>query len=371
MVLSIVVTSVTILICVVLMAFQIYRNWREKALVSFSTRHLPICLLMITLQSMVAIVFGDRPLQLIPINLIVGLFPLWLLSSSFLPKSKRTLKFCWISEILVCCVYITTMVFRSKPVPSIFYVAAYVSLSIGYILYFITSFWIYIRTIRNLVRKTTVWTMLTMSVDVIYVFFIISDVLILCAAFFCKGILFQSIFCVAVFFMLVMLIVITARISSDSLFCVMKCHENLILESINDHPTEVTASSSAPDDSHKEIFDRIVTYFETEAPYLSGNLVIEDLVKAVYANKLYVSRAISRCTGRNFCQFVNYYRVKHSLEVFRNNPELKVAELAGQSGFNSVVSFTMAFKLYMNENPSDWIRQERNRLSKSRSLTPI
>ena len=136
-------------------------------------------------------------------------------------------------------------------------------------------------------------------------------------------------------------------------------HRFTTYERIEMPPLTVTKRSG-----NKEIFDRVVDYFESDLPYLRGNLVIEDLVKVVYANKLYISRAIGRCAGRNFCQFVNYYRVRHSVDVFRQNPDLKVIELAGQCGFNSVVSFTMAFKLYMNENPSDWIRKERSRMIK-------
>ena len=117
---------------------------------------------------------------------------------------------------------------------------------------------------------------------------------------------------------------------------------------------------------YNNIYERLLRYFETKRPYLDNGLTINDVVAVMYTNKLYISRAISHCSGRNFCQFVNYYRIKHSVEVFRRNPELKVAELAVQSGFNSVPSFTMAFKLYMDENPSDWIRRERNRLSKTK-----
>ena len=98
---------------------------------------------------------------------------------------------------------------------------------------------------------------------------------------------------------------------------------------------------------------------------LKSDLIIDDLVKVVFSNKLYISRAISQITGRNFCQFVNYYRIMYSVETFRANPELKVTELASLSGFNSLVSFSMAFRLYMNENPSDWIRKERTRKTKS------
>ena len=81
----------------------------------------------------------------------------------------------------------------------------------------------------------------------------------------------------------------------------MRCHETIILETINDAPTDVSGAASTVDDTYREIYGRVVDYFETDTPYLSGDLVIEDLVKVVYANTLYISRAISRCAGRNIC----------------------------------------------------------------------
>jgi phosphoglucomutase len=54
------------------------------------------------------------------------------------------------------------------------------------------------------------------------------------------------------------------------------------------------------------------------------------------------------------------------MDSFRNNPTLKVAELSSLSGFNSVVSYTSAFRLFMNETPSEWCRKERSKLLKTK-----
>ena len=231
--------------------------------------------------------------------------------------------------------------------------------------YFLVSLWLYIRRIRNVVQKTTVWTILALGVDVVYIFIIVGLAVMLygISTFSCCICVVAKVVVIVMFLMAV--VALSYRIATDSLFFVMRRHETIILESLNDAPYELAGERTAPEDMYKEIFERVVDYFESDLPYLRGNLVIEDLVKVVYANKLYISRAIGRCAGRNFCQFVNYYRVRHSVEVFRQNPDLKVTELAGQCGFNSVVSFTMAFKLYMNENTSDWIRKERSRMIKS------
>ena len=125
-----------------------------------------------------------------------------------------------------------------------------------------------------------------------------------------------------------------------------------------------SADSSGTALLYKNLYDRVLEYFVESKPYLNPNLTINDVVSVVFSNKLYISRAISKFTGRNFCQFVNYYRIVHAIEQYRNNTDLKVIELAVQSGFNSAVSFGMAFKLYMGEKPGDWCRREKIRLDK-------
>jgi transcriptional regulator GlxA family with amidase domain len=49
------------------------------------------------------------------------------------------------------------------------------------------------------------------------------------------------------------------------------------------------------------------------------------------------------------------------MQCFRENPDLKIYELATMSGFNSIVSYNMAFRLFMGENPSEWCRKEKTR----------
>lgn len=363
---NILMTGFTCFLCLVLMMYQIYVNRKHAALVSFSTRLLPVCLLVIAVMSAIGFSSGEESMFLLPLNLIIGIFPVLLISSSFLPKRGLTIGLSLVFGILfnlVCIYFFRIERYRYTPV---LYGICGAGAASCYIIYFLVSLWLYIWRIKNIVQKTTVWTMLVLSVDVVYIFFIFILAAILYTSTILSGHGAMLLAGISTFLLLMTLVALAYRISSDSLFFVMRRHETVILESMNDIPCNISGNRSVTDDVYKEIFDRIVDYFENDMPYLRGSLVIEDLVKVVYANKLYISRSISRCTGRNFCQFVNYYRVRHSVEVFRQNPEFKVAELAEHSGFNSVVSFTMAFKLYMNENPSDWIRQERSRLIKCR-----
>ncbi len=208
--------------------------------------------------------------------------------------------------------------------------------------------------VKSLMKNGTVWAVVCLVVDVVYLFFIIAGVALVQAGWPLLGILSLGGTASGILF----------RGYLDSKFLIWQEQEILIVESM-----KVTSVTSAKDpsnieDIYKELYDRIVAYFEENKPYLDSALTIKDLIKDIYSNKLYISKAISQFTGRNFCQFVNYYRVVHSMECFRKNPELRVHELAMMSGFNSIVSFTMAFRLFMGETPGDWCRKERKRLLK-------
>ena len=157
------------------------------------------------------------------------------------------------------------------------------------------------------------------------------------------------------------------RTALDSEFVIRQKREMMIVESMKVSQMEFSATSSKLDEIYKDIYERVVLHFEMEKPFLNGNLSINDVVRVVYSNKVYISKAICHYTGRNFCQFVNYYRVIYSMEIFRKQPGLKVAELAGLSGFNCTVSFTTAFRLFMNETPSEWCRKERTKLLKTKN----
>lgn len=104
------------------------------------------------------------------------------------------------------------------------------------------------------------------------------------------------------------------------------------------------------------IFERILTYFDKEQPYLNPNLSIADVAKEVCTNRSYVAKAIKVYSGRNFCQFVNSYRVDYAVALSKKEPDLKVCELSFRSGFNSPTAFSIAFKLIRGMPPGEWLR---------------
>lgn len=120
---------------------------------------------------------------------------------------------------------------------------------------------------------------------------------------------------------------------------------------------ESAALTPKQEETIRNIYGRLEAYFVSAQPYLDGSLTINDVARRLYTNKVYVSRAVNHCSGLNYCQYVNRYRVNYAVELFRKNPRLKIGDLAQQSGFNTQASFNMSFRLFMKESPRDWCRR--------------
>ena len=221
-----------------------------------------------------------------------------------------------------------------------------------------------LKDVKYVMKSGSVWSNVTLSVDSIY----IAVILML-------GMLYgtisaltaeDNVICTAVFTSLYtyIYVALNVRILNSSAFVIMTDHERKIVESMKISHSDNAQESAGTMMLYKNIYDRVLDYFTECKPYLNPNLTINDVVEVVFSNKLYISKAISQCTGRNFCQFVNYYRVIHAVELFRADTNLKVLELATKSGFNSVVSFGTALRLFMGEKPGDWCRREKFRLDK-------
>lgn len=158
--------------------------------------------------------------------------------------------------------------------------------------------------------------------------------------------------------MLVLHVGLYLRISRDTVFILYDGFEADFTGRMEQilHPEE---SRTRSDSGYRTTYERLNAFFEDRKPYLDCDLTIADIAKELYTNKLYVSKSINLCTGKNFCQYVNYHRVKYSMELFRADPHLKVSQLAEMSGFHTVASYNMAFKLIMNESPGEWCRRHR------------
>lgn len=110
------------------------------------------------------------------------------------------------------------------------------------------------------------------------------------------------------------------------------------------------------------LYERAVALMEKKHPFLDAGFGLDDLAGALFTNRAYLSKTINILSGRNFRQFVNYYRIQYCVEMLRQDPNLRLISVALMCGFHTTASFNMAFKLNLGETPTQFqerIRTER------------
>lgn len=340
------------------------KNIRNKGFADRKTKTVPVCLLTCVLLASTDLAAGGEVTVRLSWDLMLCLIPLMLLTSSLweMDRMEVILRICTALSALTAVYYLCSAFSIVGMLPSAWFSAGAAVLASGMAGLYLYGIWMRIRDVKAVMKSGTVWAGVCLATDSIYVVSVLLYVLLYQSASSASASDSGVHAWVLPLLLAATACALTARVILDSAFVFLHTHERRIVESMKITQVEVMPGASRIDGQYRDIYERVVDYFEDEKPYLSGELTINDVVKVVYTNKLYISRAISQFTGRNFCQFVNYYRVMYSIELFRRSPELKIHELASLSGFNSMVSFNMAFRLFMGEIPSEWCRREKGKL---------
>lgn len=339
------------------------RNRQYKALATLNRSYASASMCVLAAVLVCDLLAGKGVCMRMPVDLMLTLIPMSMLPNTFMTSTQKRVVVSMslamsgmLAVYYILCYSGRSEVFAYSGLRMVTVVAAFL-----YLLAFTWVMWHKLRNIHALMQAGTVWTVLCLSVDAIY-----SAVLLVLAVVYSAAVSVPAVCVVVDVLMVTMLSTLALRMTDDSVFVMFRRHEKRIVESMRISPIEPSPSVSGEDNVYKELFERIQEYFDEEKPFLNGNLTINDIVTKVFSNKVYISRAIVQCTGRNFCQYVNYHRIMYAMECFRHNPELKISELWPLCGFNTIVSFNMAFRLFMDENPSEWCRKEKIRLSKKK-----
>lgn len=345
---------------------QFFRNRKFSEMAGTEAGHSPYVFLSASLV-MIAILVSEGGCGA---GMMTGLMPslscMSLLASS-LWDSRHSGRWVWVFVSLnvaySCGIFLTA--FPGIPsVPDSLHVLLILAFIMLQAVLFIAGLYRRVKNVKTVMKGGTVWANVVMGVDALYLLvesvIVIAYMAVALASGRTEGV-HAAMSCLLLGGLLA---AYGYRVMMDSVFVLWKKQEQKIVEALKVTVVESASDASRIDVVYKEIYERVVAYFEREKPFLDSELTINDLVKVLYSNKLYISKAISQFTGRNFCQFVNYYRIKYSTECFNANHDLKIHEMASMAGFNSIVTFNMAFRLYMGENPSDWCRKEKGRFVK-------
>lgn len=118
-----------------------------------------------------------------------------------------------------------------------------------------------------------------------------------------------------------------------------------------------TAPESLPVQEEKDNLTyraRLDEWMEKEKPYLNKDFRLMDLTQVLPMNRTYLSQFIMTEYGCNFYQFVANYRIEEAKRLMREYPDMKIQDIAEQSGFSSPVVFSRTFVRETGITPSEW-----------------
>jgi AraC-like DNA-binding protein len=112
----------------------------------------------------------------------------------------------------------------------------------------------------------------------------------------------------------------------------------------------------------KKYLNKLLTFMNTEKPYLVPEITLFDLSKQVSIPNRALSEIINSSLNQNFYDFINSYRVKESKRLLENqdNKHKTVLEILYAVGYNSKSSFNVAFKKYTGMTPSQFKKLRKN-----------
>ena len=127
--------------------------------------------------------------------------------------------------------------------------------------------------------------------------------------------------------------------------------ENAAEEEEEEEVTEIEPNS--------EYREKLEQWMETEKPYLNPEFRLNDLRQILPLNRTYLSQLIHAEYDCTFYQYVTNYRIEEAKRLMKEQPDLKMQDIAEQCGFSSPVVFSRIFVRETGETPSEWSANNR------------
>ena len=99
---------------------------------------------------------------------------------------------------------------------------------------------------------------------------------------------------------------------------------------------------------------RLTQWMHETKPYLNPDFQLMDLRAVLPMNRTYLSHFLRDEFGCTFYQFVNKYRIEEAKRLMTEQPNLKMTDVAAQSGFSSPSVFAQTFSKVTGMSPREW-----------------
>ena len=111
----------------------------------------------------------------------------------------------------------------------------------------------------------------------------------------------------------------------------------------------------------KKLLVEIRHLMEEEHLFLQNDLKLSDIAEHLHTNRTYVYEALKLMEEEgvtSFNDYVNRYRIEYSLQLFKENPEESIEQIAYACGFSSKTTFYVNFKKVTGMTPKQYLKNE-------------
>ena len=106
---------------------------------------------------------------------------------------------------------------------------------------------------------------------------------------------------------------------------------------------EVKGKRRLSDARFEQLREKLLVLFDEKEIFLTPNLSLDMLLKELLTNRNYLGETIARSGYKSFYDMVSHYRVKYAINIIKQEPDVKMVEVAYRSGFSSATSMNKAF----------------------------
>ena len=113
-------------------------------------------------------------------------------------------------------------------------------------------------------------------------------------------------------------------------------------------------TSSVTANVQKELLVKLDSIMLNQKPYLQSGFSLPELAQQLNTTVHILSQVINDGLGKSFFEMVATYRIEEAKRLLKEQPHVKVEEIAEQVGYNSKSSFNTAFKKIAGKTPSEY-----------------
>lgn len=121
-------------------------------------------------------------------------------------------------------------------------------------------------------------------------------------------------------------------------------------------------NSNITADTQKALLNKLSKIMMESKPFLKTDFSLPDLAQQLGSSVHVLSQVINNGLGKSFFEMVAEYRIEEAKKLLKDQPNIKVEEIAEQVGYNSKSSFNNSFKKLTGFTPSEY-RSEKKQAS--------